>query len=200
MVTWAHRLMFYVRYMHQNINLLLNKTANLCLYDQTYVPIGCWQHNLLPSMRNTRESHVAQQSGGDNNLLCTQRIEFPKVLSQSFASVAAGTQHITGNSCLQCHWKPPSISLEISSTEHFSLRTIYSYGNSFCRLTVSHIQKSVPVGEEHLSRCFTLSIHLLSYIRTFRSAYHCMASLTETMTCPCCMVSCYRKHRLCHSH
>lgn len=35
MVTWANRLMFYIRYMHQNINPLLNKEPNLCLYDQT---------------------------------------------------------------------------------------------------------------------------------------------------------------------
>lgn len=56
--------MFYVRYMHQNINLLLYKATNLCLYDQTYVPIGCWQHNLF---------HTWETPNGSENLTLHSR-------------------------------------------------------------------------------------------------------------------------------
>lgn len=61
MVTWANRLMFYTTYMHQNMNLLLNKAANLCLYDQTCAIVGCWQHNLLPHLRNSRDSEGSEE-------------------------------------------------------------------------------------------------------------------------------------------
>lgn len=54
MVTWPNRLMFYIRYIPHNMTLLLNKAANLCLYDQTDATIGCLQYNLLSYVRNTK--------------------------------------------------------------------------------------------------------------------------------------------------
>lgn len=122
--------MFYRRYTHQNINLLLNEAANLCLYDQTYAVIGCWQHNLLSDTRNTkrfREIWEAQQSDG-HNLSCTQSSELLRALSPSLAFEAAGAQRITGNGCLLLitlnlhvqlfHWTLPSPQLTVRET-HF---------------------------------------------------------------------------------
>lgn len=80
MATWDNRLMFYTMYMHQNINLLLNKGANLGLYDQTCATVGWWQRDLFTHEKHQRfrEIWAAPLSDGYSNLLGIQSTSSPK--------------------------------------------------------------------------------------------------------------------------
>lgn len=105
MTTWANRLMLYTMYMHQNINLLLNKAANLGLYDQTRTTAGCWQHDLLSHMRNTRDSERSEQH------------LWVMGTTTCWAFRAQAPQ--SGPSKSQCYNSSPSVCISNSPIEHF---------------------------------------------------------------------------------
>jgi len=159
--------MFYRRFMHQNIHLLLNKAASLCPYDQVYAIIEHWQHNLLSLMRNTKQFRGIcgeQESAGDDNLPCTQRSKFPRVLSPSLASEAAGIRRITPASDTTNHHPQFAFKTSVEHTVAHNLQAqklIFLEVTYSLKLPIGHLQKNVPVKEEHLTTCFTLSIYSL---------------------------------------
>lgn len=104
MVKWPNRLMFYIRYVHHNMTLLLNKAANLCLYDQTDAMVGCWQHNLLLNVRNTKRFRVictAQRAMGTTTCRGPGGLRSPKRCLQVLLPSGRSTAH-------RRQWQPPN--------------------------------------------------------------------------------------------
>lgn len=169
MVTWANRLMFYTTYMHQHINLLLNKAANLCLYDQT-----CYWWMLATQPVVTHEKHPEIQ----RHLRCTLEW-WIQPAGQSEAQVPqSGPSKSQLRSCRNKAdhrlWLPPMLQL---------------IPLNLC-LKLFHWTLCCT---QHVGDIFTF-LHGVC-----RPVYQSKIFLIKIMTDPCHVVSRYGNHRPCHS-